>query len=280
MRVLCTIAGCVRFGRVELRDVDVRKLLGVGSVGSQARQRRLKYMMRLISRRPPSLWALLGIFADKHGQRRLPWVDMMLDDLSNLRLHRLDKLNELPNPRDDFNVWACLMSHFPNEFSQLVDSVVTFESPSDTCKAEKSRTIGTHFCSLCDCKPFLSSRALQAHQRVVQRVRNQPKQFLDDSCVCPVCKAFFSTRLRLISHISEKRKRGKAQITCNQVLLSGAFKPLPQKKLDELDAKDREARKQARRSGRTQPIALFPAKRSRVRASPDESTCKRRRGLV
>eukprot|EP00972_Heterocapsa_arctica_P115815 16449817-Heterocapsa_arctica.AAC.1 len=61
------------------------------------------------------------------------------------------------------------------------------------------------------------------------------------------------TRLRLLAHLSDHRRP-----KCWNVIRSSPldFDPLPEASVVELDLKDREARKAAKKQGRTHPVAV------------------------
>ena len=118
----------------------------------------------------------------------------------------------------------------------------------------------------------MSNKALLAHQRVKHRVRNPVKNYVIADATCPVCKiSSFSTRLRAIAHLSEKRCRGRSTVTCYDQLQQGEYRPLPAELVDKLDEADRTSRRSAMRNGRTTPLALYTPHRSKTRGIPDET---------
>ena len=87
------------------------------------------------------------------------------------------------------------------------------------------------------------------------------KQFIGSDFRCPVCRNQFSTRLRAIAHLSEKRKRGNRTRLCNDVIMQGSFVPLDPASLSRLDSADSKLRRDARLKGKSQPLASYKAKR-------------------
>mmetsp|Transcript_15780 Transcript_15780/g.40697 ORF Transcript_15780/g.40697 Transcript_15780/m.40697 type:complete len:447 (+) Transcript_15780:64-1404(+) len=54
-------------------------------------------------------------------------------------------------------------------------------------------------------------------------VHNALTRYVDGSGVCPVCCTAFSTRTRLLSHVAERRLRGRATPTRGMILATGAI---------------------------------------------------------
>ena len=104
--------------------------------------------------------------------------------------------------------------------------------------------------------------------------RSAPRLYASDSGVCPVCSSVFSTRLRLIGHLSEKRERHGRAPCFPQVVPSMMLEDSEVRRLDELD---KVARREARRRGRTQPLSQGPALRKRHMPQEPEAQPKRRR---
>ena len=71
----------------------------------------------------------------------------------------------------------------------------------------------------------------------------------------------FSTRLRAVAHLSEKRKRGKRTRSCHDIVLQGLATPLNPNVVASLDNEDRKLLKTARLMGHRQPLAIYNAKR-------------------
>ena len=87
-------------------------------------------------------------------------------------------------------------------WAKVVKSVHFFESALDDRAAAK-RTVAatlskTHDCNACHNK-FASERASAAHAQRAHGYRTEWSKRVDDSSVCPVCKATFQTRIRVLA---------------------------------------------------------------------------------
>ena len=97
-------------------------------------------------------------------------------------------------------------------WAQIVKSVHFFESALDN-RAAMKRTVAATLskacvCSVCD-KKFASERALAADAQRVHGERTEWSKRVDDSGVCPVCKATFHTRIRVLNHVRSSACRNK-----------------------------------------------------------------------
>ena len=111
---------------------------------------------------------------------------------------------------------------------------------------------------------------LATHKRTAHKLRSQLRLYLDGSGVCPVCSVQFSSLLRLLAHVSERRSRGKSSCTCRSALEPGKFPQVPCEVVASLDAADRARRGKARREGRCVPPVVVRTQRSKVRGLPDK----------
>ena len=125
-----------------------------------------------------------------------------------------------------------------------------------------------HACGVCSAT-VASAPALACHVRAAHKQRTGLRNFLDGSGICPVCATVFSSRLQVLAHVSERRKRSKRDtVSCRERLEAGFMQPLSPEKVKLFDEVDRLTRAKARReSGRSRPLVLMKASRSRVRAS-------------
>ena len=132
-----------------------------------------------------------------------------------------------------------------------------------------------HQCGMCT-RAFASARMLMTHQRSFHGTRNPLKKFIGSDARCPVCLSVFSSRLRAIAHVTEKRRRGKGgrAMTCHERLQSGLYPSLSPEELQRLDAADTLARRIARKSGRSQPRSSAPVVRERARVRPISCFCQ------
>ena len=132
------------------------------------------------------------------------------------------------------------------------------EEPGKTDRVKNHLT--RHVCTLCDGKVFASSKALLQHLRIKHKERNPIIKYLRDSSICPACHVDFRSRLRLITHASETRVRGKAkQETCHKKILTMGLPQIEKSVLDELNKRDTAVCRNARRSGRTHEPAVLAA---------------------
>ena len=277
MRVLRRIADQVRFQRTENTDLEIRTRLECGSIESLIRQRRLAYFTRLCCKKPATIWLLLGCAAKELPDNSpLPWIRLILDDLAAVWAHFGRRFDELGPPTTNFAKWCNFIAEWPTAFKECVESMPSFASAADrSLKTSRRIGPGRNFeCHLCVCEPFINNKALLAHMRQKHGLRIQVKSYVGSDAKCPVCAVAFSTRLRCIAHLSEKRCRGRVRETCHQRLLQGNYQRLNVDHAAQLDDLDRTARREAARIGRSTPLATFATTRSRVRARPDEVGAK------
>ena len=156
------------------------------------------------------------------------------------------------------------MIKFPGEFAALVKHMHITTMPLDGCAAMRMTCIaGRHRhlrCEACG-KCFHTEKALQAHQRVRHQKHSKAARYIGTPAVCPFCCIQFSSRTRLIAHLSERRVFVKRCVTCGHVVRAGLVAPVPVEEFDKACAADRTARSLARKRGNTQPISDWPAKR-------------------
>ena len=99
------------------------------------------------------------------------------------------------------------------------------------------------------------------------RTVSEVSRFVGQSLRCCVCCTKFSTRTRLVAHLTDNRCRGRRQFSCGEIIRSGLVGEVSEQEFSRAHLQDRELRKQARKRGLTQPRALFPAKRMKIGAS-------------
>ena len=114
---------------------------------------------------------------------------------------------------------------------------------------------------------FPNRKSLLSHTRVKHSRWSDCARAVGPSSCCPVCCMQFSSRTRLIAHLSEIRSRGKRIITCGGVVRAGSVREVPQEAFQKASRDDREARRKARKRGCTQPLSVWPAKRLRCGGS-------------
>ena len=113
----------------------------------------------------------------------------------------------------------------------------------------------SYTCGICS-KSVSTRRAQLQHQRMSHGWRDPINKFIDGSGVCPCCKSVCFTRLRVLAHVTDKRRK-----KCRDTLLLGSIiPPLPPKEIDRLDDFDRDARNEFRKLGRSHAIACGSAR--------------------
>lgn len=110
---------------------------------------------------------------------------------------------------------------------------------------------------------LVPSVPLLMHMRVKHNSRSFFQSFVDRSMCCPVCHVQFSNVTRVVSHLSEPRKRGRRPLSCRDVLMQGLVRQVSSEEQELVRQQSRAQRKAAVRVGHTTPIAHVPAKRPR-----------------
>ena len=121
---------------------------------------------------------------------------------------------------------------------------------------------------------FACARALQSHIRRQHGVINSFAPFLDASGTCPVCRLSFSSRTRLLAHVTDMRRRGKRKILCRDILGAGVVAPLSIAEQAKCAEQDRTARRVALKRGHTQPRSSRPVKRRAVPSTVPPLRCE------
>ena len=118
-------------------------------------------------------------------------------------------------------------------------------------------------CELCANKVFQSQKALDQHKRVKHKIRTPVADLLGDVSKCPVCSTDFGSRVRLITHLSDRRIRSKVRKTnCHYEFVRRSQSTIDSEQLATLHSKDSAARKAATKCGHTHVLADRPAKRN------------------
>jgi len=223
MRVLRKVLGRPpRFQDRSLNDEQVRAALHMPSVSTLLRMRRLKYLASLVSSDTHMLHSLLACRGTCHDAPVMPWCALIADDLRIMAAQLHHKLGNLGDPLVNAKEWVSVMRDFPQEWKSLVECL--HDPPSDVANVDPRPACDLRFvCSLCESNghraAFASNKALQSHARVKHGSRSFMKQFIGSDFRCAVCRNQFSTRLRAIAHLSEKRKRGNRTRLCNDVVM-------------------------------------------------------------
>ena len=104
-------------------------------------------------------------------------------------------------------------------------------------------------------KCLATEQALLQHKRIAHKWRDPILKFIDGSGTCPICRTCFVTRLRVLAHVTGKRRD-----KCRRLILDGDLPTLTDEQLANLEGADREARNEARKLGRTHAIACNSAR--------------------
>ena len=275
MRLWRRIADRARFKAGSSSDVEVRRSLGVVSLDCLVRKRRLKYLGRLLRAGIPALTAMLSV----RGQAGKPtWVDTITSDLCVLQAALPNIFEHMSSPRNDPNSWFRLVRDFPKEWNAIVDQYnevrddlqVSIDNAGPFGKvttsvgeSKVSSACMMYVCPKCVGVAFEDSKKLGMHMRVKHSMRSSFVSFVPDTSLCPICKTDFQSRLRLLTHLGEKRVRSKARgISCQKAFMNSNPAPVDTCLLEELNARDAAARKVARQAGRTHELAFVSARRT------------------
>ncbi len=122
-----------------------------------------------------------------------------------------------------------------------------------------------HICPHCegDAALFGSANALHAHMRRSHGLRNWYASYAPPSGVCPVCLIQFDLHGNLVRHLAGKSFKGGKTICCRDVVKAGLVKPLSVETLKEAAALRAQQHRDARRVGRSAPLAAIHAQRLR-----------------
>ena len=131
MRGLWRIAGAQRFQSTgHGSDESVRRCLGAQSLQCLILRRRLLLVSAIARFAPPFLTALLSA-RDAYGLQCLPWVWLVLHDLSVMLSHYPSKLAELGDPARFSDRWLQFARDDPVPWKHLVNNIVFAPMPLD-----------------------------------------------------------------------------------------------------------------------------------------------------
>ena len=181
----------------------------------------------------------------------------MQDDMSRFYELSSDLRSKLPPWPVNSTAWLIFIEQQPEAWKHMAADAAFMNSCIDPVDESQhggcSVDVKRYVCNVCtsSTRPaFSSEKALSCHMRVLHGMRSPIKQYVDGSGICRICLTNFRTRIRVISHLSDKRRP-----RCRDRLLSGDFEPLPADVQKDLDDRDRVIRREAVRSGHTHPIA-------------------------
>ena len=156
-------------------------------------------------------------------------------------------LASAPPPDLEAPFWVGVMRD-KERWAQVVKSLHLFESALDNRAAVK-RTVAATLSKACVCsvcnKKFASERALAVHAQRVHGYRKARSKRVDDSGVCPVCKATFHTRIRVLNHVRS--------LACRDEV--GDLPDLPEEIIEKCSKADAVEIRAARLDGRSAPTA-------------------------
>ena len=207
-------------GHVRIRDVELRRHLGIPSIESQIRRARLRYAASLINVTQPSVAALLGV-----GQRApADWAAMLLGDLEALR-EVCPLFANLDDPSTDWECWRTLL------VTPVGDRAIRLCLKCESCWYEAPSVHTVDMTSGCvselpenallcpECpnesvRVFLSEGARQAHRARAHGHRSTARDFVVDER-CPACNKTFGSRPMAIEHLQCRAQR------CRRMMLDG-----------------------------------------------------------
>ena len=233
MRVLRRIDGCCRFdGSCDINDLQVRVKLGQSSIDCLLAKARLRYFGRVVQNRHKTIWAILGV---RVQGKKLPWVNTLVNDLRELHSFVSEAGLHMPDPATEPEKLVEFVAGSPDEWNDLVNRFSYLHSQLDIVardSADDAHGAFGHACTLCPVPQpsFPTVKALEQHARVVHGARLEARWYVDGSGRCPVCETTFNARLRVLAHLSDKRRP-----KCREALLGGDFPRLPQNTVNHLD---------------------------------------------
>ena len=123
---------------------------------------------------------------------------------------------------------------------------------------------------------FPSRRGLAAHKWAKHRVKTEIRKHIGDISQCSVCGVDFHSRERLIKHLSERRIRSKHRnATCNDIFLDLSPPLVPESLLLQLETRDGQFRRSARRSEHRHVIAHILSVGSKQSILEGKTKCQR-----
>jgi len=220
---------------------------------------RVRYLRRVCKHPNQALFLLLTM---RSKEQPLPWVTQLLSDLTILRNSVGFHNNILPDMDADLHDWLTMFAD-GSTWAKAVEAIFFTHSCND--KLSKGSCVPGNYQYICHtCTPqedgtrpsFATSKALESHQRTKHKQLNIFRFYVNADGICPVCRTVFNSRIRCLAHLSDRRRTN-----CSSQIRAGCFRKLPEATVLLLDLADREARREAQRSGHSHPIAQVPAAR-------------------
>jgi len=261
MRVIRKIHGAERYGP-SVTDAELRDQCRAPSIDCIVARARLRYLRRVLCGDHAALRTMLGQRA--HG-KRLPWVDLVVDDMRRLG-QLVARCGHLGDPDVCVDAWVGYISASAERWRCDVNMLHFTSSVLDRQAVGDVEVARPFSCPHCD-YAAATARQLGSHVRIKHGHRATQRQFAPASGVCPVCATTFSTRLQLLAHLCESRpNRMGARCWQSIIAAPGKYRPLPAKVVEKLDGLDRDARKASWKAGRSHALTIAPAITSGGRA--------------
>ena len=251
MRVLRRIAGAVgEGGKPTMSDRCVRERCCLPSIDCLVFKRRLLYYSRLARHAPPLVWALLQ---SRPKGKMLPYVQQFHADIAR-SVASVPALAGMPGIASSPQVWLDMLKSDP-DWPRIISSIFFQDSILDKApQSEIPVAVASFKCM--HCEVFRPTRkAIEQHMRMKHGFKKPVKQFVDSSGICPICKTNFQQRLRVIAHLSDRRRP-----RCRERVLKGETPAVPEDVLADLERQDRELLRCAWREGSSHAIAVGSAR--------------------
>ena len=246
MRGMRMMRDCSRFDDTAESDLCFRLRFRLPSIDCLIARARLRYLGRLVRHLPQTVVSLLAVVTKG---KRLSWVVKVLQDLAACRA-LITICSRLPSPYDDTNAWFEFIAEDAARWSHVVSMLHYSHSALDREKIDTETDALTYGCSVCHAS-FASAKARDQHRRAKHGVKQEQRFFAKTDGVCPICDAKLCTRLRLLAHLSDRRRT-----RCwDEIQKSPADFRLDGDTVEMLDAADRRERTLARRAGHSHVLA-------------------------
>ena len=228
-------------------DLGFRTRTRTPSIDCVLCRQRLRYLARLLRASPPSLMALLR---QRPRGRRGAWMNLIVADLGRIQT-LVARCSKLPAPECDPAAWASYILEDAVRWKQDVQLLFFTESVCDRETPKEHVDLMKPFvCSECSVA-FATSKQYGMHRRRVHGERCAQRVFALPSGECQACHTVFGTRLALLGHLCDSRRR-----RCWERILASPehFQQLSPAEVDRLDALDTVARAEGRRHGHTHAL--------------------------
>ena len=293
MRVLRRVAGKPRFDKESAvkSDKDIRAELMAPSLYALIARRRLQLLASALCGDSPIVPSLLAMRVPGTAHGALPWLELVLSDMTELQQAVRPLLDELGDPWMHGHRWTKFIMEWPGEWKQLLARLAPSSTAADApsvrqklpAQGAQVQQNNGHACADCGMS-FSTEKAMQQHRRIRHACRQEARCFVSGP-QCPVCGITFTCRPKVLAHLADVRCRGSSSrslLPCGARLKLGMYEPLPAAEVEHLDQADRVLRASARKQGHTQPRAIGRAARAKCRGMvaatpPDRLPSKRAR---